>query len=114
MELTLPSWNMQPPALGPSPPPRRMSGRLKVSIYPKPPVWIDLIERTTDGCGRKVYGKNSATPAVKSSTVAKEKGNGKRMVHSIEKGIQIMDSKMKKKRPEWKHRLALFIFLFLV
>jgi len=50
-----------------------------------------------------VYGKNLATPAVKSSTVAKEKGNGKRMVHLIEKGIQIMDSEMKKKRPKWKH-----------
>jgi hypothetical protein len=56
-----------------------------------------------DGCGGKVYGKNLATPAVKSSTVAKEKGNGKRMVHLIEKGIQIMDSEMKKKRPKWKH-----------
>jgi len=72
-----------------------MSGRLKVPIYPKPPVSIDLTERTTDGCGGKVYGKNPATPAVK--------GNGKRMVHSIEKGIQIMNSNMKKKRPEWKH-----------
>jgi len=80
-----------------------MSGRLKVPIYPKPPVWIDLTERTTDGCGGKVYGKNPATPAVISSTVTKEKGNGKRMVHSIEKGIQIMNSNMKKKRPEWKH-----------
>jgi hypothetical protein len=81
-----------------------MSSRLKVPIYPKPPVWIDLTERTTDGCGGKVYGKNPATPVVISSTVAKEKGNGKkRIVHSIEKGIQIMDSKMKKKRPEWKH-----------
>jgi hypothetical protein len=61
-----------------------MSGRLKVLIYPKPPVWIDLTERTRDGCREKVYGKNPATSAVKSSTIAKEKGNGKRMVHSIE------------------------------
>jgi hypothetical protein len=67
-----------------------MSGRLKVPIYPKPPVWINLTERTIDGCGGKVYGKNPAR-------------NGKRMVHSIDKGIQIMDSKMKKKMPEWKH-----------
>jgi hypothetical protein len=80
-----------------------MSGRLKVPIYPKPPVWINLTERTIDGCGGKVYGKNPATLAVKSSTVAKEKRNGKRMVHSIDKVIQIMDSKMKKKMPEWKH-----------
>jgi hypothetical protein len=77
-----------------------MSGRLKVPIYHKPPVWIDLTERTTDGCGGKVYGKIPTTPAVISSMVAKEKGNGKRMVHSIEKVIQIMDSKMKKKRLE--------------
>jgi hypothetical protein len=105
MELTLPSWNRQPPAPAPRlpPPPRRMSGRLKVPIYPKPPIWIDLIERTTYGCRGKLYGKNPATPAVKSSMVSKEKGNGKRMVHLIEKGIHIMNSKMKKKRPEWKH-----------
>jgi hypothetical protein len=104
-ELTLHSWNRQPPAPAPRPPPppRRVSGRLKVPIYPKPPVWIDLTERTTDGCGGKVNGKNPAIPAVKLSTIAKEKGTGKRMVHSIEKWIQIMDSKMKKKRPEWKH-----------
>jgi hypothetical protein len=105
MELTLPSWNRQPLAPAPRPPPlpRRMSGRLKVPIYPKPPVWINLTERTTDGYRGKVYGKNPATPTVISSTVAKEKVNDKRMVHSIEKGIQIMDSNMKKKRPEWKH-----------
>jgi hypothetical protein len=64
-----------------------MSSRLKVPIYPKPPIWIDLTERTTGGCRRKVYGKNPAIPAVKSSMVAKEKGNGKRMVHLIEKGV---------------------------
>jgi hypothetical protein len=102
MELTLPSWNRQPPTFRPPPPLRRMSGRLKVPIYPKPTVWIDLTERTTDGCGGKLYGKTPTTPTVKSSTVAKEKGNGKRMVHSIEKGIQLMDLKMKNKKPEWK------------
>jgi hypothetical protein len=50
-----------------------------------------------------VYGKNLATLAVKSSTIAKEKGKDKRIVHSIEKGIHIMDSKMMKKRPKWKY-----------
>jgi hypothetical protein len=80
-----------------------------VPINPQPEVWIDLAGRTTDGCGGKVYGFNPTTPAiaehgavVKSSTVAKEKGKGKRMVHSIEKEIQLMESKMKKKKLEWK------------
>jgi hypothetical protein len=97
MGITLPSWNMRLLAPRPPPPPKRVLGRFRgqmrsVLINPQPKIWIDLTGRTTDGCGGKVYGFNPTTSAVaehgvamKSSTVAKEKRKGKRIVHLIEK-----------------------------
>jgi hypothetical protein len=82
-----------------------VSGRLKaqwhsVPTNPQPHVWIDLTGRTTveDVGEGKVYGLNPTT-----TPVAKEKSKGKRVVHTAEKGMHIMESKLKKKKPEWKH-----------
>jgi hypothetical protein len=77
-----------------------------VPIEKCPPVWIDLTARTNTDRGGRVFGLTPRTPqvaehgvATTSSTPAKEK----RIAHTIEKGLQIMESKPKRKRPEWKH-----------
>jgi hypothetical protein len=110
----LPSWNRQPASpRPPPPPPRRESSRIKnmfltVPINPQPPVFIDLTARfiAAGDIGEKVVGLTPRTQqvadngAVATSSIT---AKGKRMVHSIEKGLQIMESKQKKKRPDWKH-----------
>jgi hypothetical protein len=113
--LRLPSWNRQPtaPKPPPPPPPRRESSRIKnifqtVPINPQPPVFIDLTVRTiaAGDTGGKVVGLTPRTPQVADSGVVATSSiaaKGKRMVHSIEKGLQIMESKQKKKMPEWRH-----------
>jgi len=85
----VPSWNMQPPAPRPPPPPRRVSGIIKAQMHSVP---INPQPTIGDVGGGKVYGLNPITPPVAehgatatSSTVAKEKSKGKRMVHTIEK-----------------------------
>jgi hypothetical protein len=94
------------PALSPRPPPpppRRESSRIKnmfrtVPINPQPPVFIDLTARSIaagDTRG-KVVGLTPRTPQVADSDVvatSSTAAKGKRMVHSIEKGLQIMESK---------------------
>jgi hypothetical protein len=99
----LPSWNRQTPAPRPPPPPRRESSRIKAMahsfpINPQTNVWIDLTGRNNDEDTRvgKVFGLNPATPFVVQYSVA---AKGKMMVHIVEKGIQIMEQKMKKKKP---------------
>ena len=77
-----------------------------VPIQKGPPVLIDLTARTgTDGGGR-VFRLTPRTPQVAehgAATTSSTPAKGKRIAHTIEKGLQIMESKQKKKRLEWKH-----------
>jgi hypothetical protein len=77
------------------------------SDYPK----CDLLVKngsartSTDGEGR-VFRLTPRTPQVAAhgaATTSSTPAKGKRIAHTIETGLQIMESKPKRKRPEWKH-----------
>jgi hypothetical protein len=77
-----------------------------VPIEKAPPVWIDLTARTSTDGGGRVFGLTPRTPQVAEhgeATTSSTPVNGKKIAHTIEKGLQIMESRPKRKRPEWKH-----------
>jgi hypothetical protein len=77
-----------------------------VPIEKAPPIWIDLTARTSIDGGGRVFGLTSRNPQVAeygATTTSSTPAKGKRITHTIEKGLQIMLSKLKKKRLEWKH-----------
>jgi hypothetical protein len=109
--LRVPSWNRQPPVPKPCIPVRRVSNRIRamgrsIPIEKAPPFLIDLTARTcTDGGGR-VFVLTPRTPQVAkhgAATISSTPVKGKRIIHTIEKGLQIIESKSKRKRPELKH-----------
>jgi hypothetical protein len=89
-----------------------------VPINPQTSVWIDLTDNTIVGDTRRgadVAGASRGATTTNiaprvgehgavatSSTTAKEKSKGKGIVPIVEKGIQIMKSKMKKMKPDLK------------
>jgi hypothetical protein len=79
-----------------------------VPINPQPAVLIDLTAKSiaAGDIGGKVVGLTPRTPQVTDSGVvatSSTAAKGKMMIHSIKKGLQIMESKLKKKRRKWKH-----------
>jgi len=87
-----------------------------VPINPQPAIFIDLTARSmvAGDTGGKVVGLTPRTPQVADSGVvatSSTTAKGKRMVHFIEKGLQIMESNQKKKRPKWKHWFYFLFFL---
>jgi hypothetical protein len=77
-----------------------------VPIEKAPPVWIDLTARTSIDGGERVFGLTPRTPQVTkhgATTTSLTPAKGKRIAHTIEKGLQVMELKPKRKRLEWKH-----------